>query len=82
MRMRLLLSSFLALTLLLTCLTPAAAAPPGAMDGPGALSHFDLARKDCRRQPVRRAGLRRPHDGDAAASRDPVTNVAWATSKV
>src|SRR5919201_6516606 len=28
------------------CVAPAAAAPP-ATDGPGALSHFDLARKDC-----------------------------------
>jgi glucoamylase len=26
---------------------PVAAAPPPASDGPGALSHFDLARKDC-----------------------------------
>jgi glucoamylase len=28
------------------CVAPAGAAPPAA-DGPGALSHFDLARKDC-----------------------------------
>ena len=27
--------------------TRAAAQPPAAPDGPGALSHFDLARKDC-----------------------------------
>ena len=29
--------------------TPASGAPPTAeaLDGPGALSHFDLARKDC-----------------------------------
>src|SRR5512132_3254549 len=30
----------------LCCATAAPAAPP-ATDGPGALSHFDLARKDC-----------------------------------
>ncbi len=29
------------------CLAPAAGAAPPATDGPGALSHFDLARKDC-----------------------------------
>ena len=46
--MRLMLSSVFGLTLLLSSLAPAAgAAAPGALDGPGALSHFDLARKDC-----------------------------------
>ena len=29
------------------CLAPSAGAAPPATDGPGALSHFDLARKDC-----------------------------------
>jgi glucoamylase len=36
----------LAVLVVLWCATAAPAAPP-ATDGPGALSHFDLARKDC-----------------------------------
>src|SRR5690349_1745680 len=36
----------LAALVVLWCATAAPAAPP-ATDGPGALSHFDLARKDC-----------------------------------
>ena len=33
--------------LVVLCCAPAAPAAPPATDGPGALSHFDLARKDC-----------------------------------
>src|SRR5689334_24438253 len=36
----------LAALIVCACVAPAGAAPPAA-DGPGALSHFDLARKDC-----------------------------------
>jgi glucoamylase len=39
-------SLFLAALILGACVAPAGAAPSAA-DGPGALSHFDLARKDC-----------------------------------
>jgi glucan 1,4-alpha-glucosidase len=37
----------LAALILGVCVAPAGAAPSPAADGPGALSHFDLARKDC-----------------------------------
>jgi glucan 1,4-alpha-glucosidase len=40
-------SLLLAALIVGACVAPAAAAPTAANDGPGALSHFDLARKDC-----------------------------------